>query len=44
MPFPIPLLVICSPNHIRSPVPAIKDITTVNPVKNPSPTKIPADL
>ncbi len=29
IPFPIPLWVICSPNHIRKTVPATKEITVV---------------
>ena len=41
IPFPIPLLVICSPSHISKAVPAIKDNTTKKPVKNPGLIKIP---
>ena len=41
IPFPIPLLVISSPNHISTDVPATNDITTTNPVKNPGLINIP---
>ena len=44
IPFPIPFVVICSPNHISNAVPVISDNTTKNPVKNPSPMNIPDDL
>ena len=38
MPFPIPLVVICSPSQISNAVPAIKDRTTNAPVKTPEST------
>ena len=44
IPFPIPLFVIWSPNHIKSDVPAISEITTKNPVKKSVLTNIPEDL
>ena len=44
IPLPIPLLVICSPSHIKSAVPAISDKTTVNPVKFPVLINIPEFL
>ena len=44
IPFPIPLFVICSPNHIRSAVPATNESTTNIPVKNPGLTNTPEDL
>ena len=44
IPFPIPLLVICSPSHIKSAVPAINDITTIAPVNIPEFIKIPEFL
>ena len=44
IPFPIPLLVISSPSHISKAVPAISEITTVNPVANPESINIPEDL
>ena len=40
IPFPIPLLVICSPSHINNAVPAINDITTTIPVIKLLSTKI----
>ena len=36
IPFPIPLLVICSPNHISIEVPAINPATTTHAVSTPS--------
>ena len=41
IPFPIPLLVICSPNHINNAVPAIKEITNRKAVPNPGFTNTP---
>ena len=43
IPFPIPLFVISSPSHINKAVPAIKEITTVNPVINPVFMNIPVE-
>ena len=44
IPFPIPLFVICSPNHISIDVPVTKPVTTKAPVKKSLFTNIPVDL
>ena len=44
IPFSIPDLVICSPSQISIDVPATKDITTMNPVKNPGLMNMPEEL
>jgi len=44
IPFPIPLLVICSPSHISKDVPATNEETTNIPVSHPSLMNIPAFL
>ena len=44
IPLPTPLLVICSPSHIRIDVPVIKDATITAPVKNPGFLNIPEEL
>ena len=44
IPFPIPLLVICSPSHIKSAVPAIRDITVNAPPIKLVSKNIPEDL
>ena len=44
IPFPIPLLVICSPSHISIDVPTISPKTTRDAVKKLSSTNIPEDL
>ena len=44
IPFPIPLLVICSPNHISKDVPATNDDTTSIPVNHPAFINTPEDL
>ena len=41
IPFPIPLLVICSPSHISKDVPATNEATTNVPVSHPSLINIP---
>ena len=41
IPFPIPLLVICSPSHINREVPVTNDVTTSAPVNHPSFINIP---
>ena len=44
IPFPIPLLVICSPSHINKDVPATKDATIKIPVSHPGLINTPAFL
>ena len=44
IPFPTPLVVICSPNHIKSAVPATSENTTKIPVNHPGFIKIPLSL
>ena len=44
IPLPIPLFVISSPYHISNAVPAISEITTVNPVIKLLSIKIPDEL